>query len=173
MTDFRISVRTFGQTKLHTDAVSGFGHTCHADAERPRQFFVGLFEQNQHTKQFLATCHRRTGFTKMQQRRRIDGQKGVTEILFFLTGEQVGLQAFHHAVKFARVAVARLDIRKLADKGAVAFVQVLTGGYQFVKPAFLITQPFVSPLMFLRLELPPEPQIAVAHHHPAGYKKDE
>ena len=109
----------------------------------------------------------------MQQRRRIDGQKGVTEILFFLTGEQVGLKAFHHAVKFARVAVARLDIRKLADKGAVVFVQVLTGGYQFVKPAFLITQPFVSPLMFLRLELPPEPQIAVAHHHPAGYKKDE
>ena len=54
----------------------------------------------------------------MQQRRRIDGQKGVTEILFFLTGEQVGLKAFHHAVKFARVAVARLDIRKLADKGA-------------------------------------------------------
>ena len=56
--------------------------------------------------------------------------KGVNGILFFLTGEQVGLKAFHHAVKFARVAVARLDIRKLADKGAVAFVQVLTGGYQ-------------------------------------------
>ena len=109
MTDFRISVRTFGQTKLHTDAVSGFGHTCHADAERPRQFFVGLFEQNQHTKQFLATCHRRTGFTKMQQRRRIDGQKGVTEILFdlsvFLQGSQ-GNKIFN---------ASRIDMEGMTD----------------------------------------------------------